>query len=324
MDENLIGYLLKSLDADEQRDVEKYLREHPEAEKRLEQLRRRLDPLARDAGDGEPADGLWVRTLSRVAEHKCRTLPAAPAAGQAVAEPRGTWWRRADVLVAAALLVVVGGLGVVGVARLTPDKHVTDCANNLRQFHQALEAYADNHNGRYPWVGMAPPKNFAGSFVPALNEARVMPPGLSVSCPGDAPRPPSALTFADLELLGPEEFRAATRSLAGCYAYSLGYLEPGGLGLLGLTRTTDGNVPVMADAPPALDSGNDVGPGNSPNHGGKGQNVLHRDGSVRFWTRRTLGADGDDIYLNADQRVAAGRGPRDAVLGSSAAVPFPE
>ncbi len=29
MDENLIGYLLKALDADEQREVERYLREHP-------------------------------------------------------------------------------------------------------------------------------------------------------------------------------------------------------------------------------------------------------------------------------------------------------
>jgi prepilin-type processing-associated H-X9-DG protein len=323
MDANLIGYLLKALDADEQREVEKYLREHPEAQKRLEQLRGRLDLLARDAGDDDPPAGLWVRTLARVAEHKCRTLPAAPAADRAAPPPRTTWWRRADVLVAAMLLVLVGGLGVVAVARLTRDHHIEECKNNLRQFDQALEAYADNHNGQYPWVGAERPKNFAGSFVPALNEAHAMPPGLSVSCPGDPPRPPSAFTFADLDSLQPDEFRSATRTLAGCYAYSLGYLEPGGATLLGLTRAMDGRLPIMADAPSCA-AGNAVLPGNSANHEGKGQNVLFLDGHVEFRTTRSLGPDGDDIYLNADQRVAAGRGSRDAVLGRSDAVPFPE
>jgi hypothetical protein len=323
MDENLVGYLLKALDTDEQHEVERYLREHPEAHKRLEQLRGGLDLLARDAGDGEPPADLWIRTLARVAEHKCRTLPAAPPADRAAAVPRGSWWRRADVLVAALLLIVVGGLGVTAVARLIPDRHVVECANNLREFDKALEAYADNHNGQYPWVGEKPPRNFAGSFVPALNEARVMPPGLSVSCPGDTPRPPDSYTFADLERLTPDEFRAVSRRLAGCYAYSLGYQEPGGLMLLGLTRAMDGLLPIMSDAPPAHDNGNEVSPGNSTNHGGKGQNVLFRDGHVEFRTQRTVGPGDDDIFLNAEQRVAAGRGPRDAVLGRSDAVPFP-
>ena len=326
MDENLIGYLLKALDADEQREVEKYLREHPKAQKRLDQLRHRLDLLAHDAGDGDPAAGLWVRTLAKVAEHKCRVaLPAAPpAAARSGTGGRPTWWRRADVLVAAALLILVGGLGAAWLAGAHRNKHIIECANNLHQFDLALDAYADSHNGQFPWVGADPPKNFAGSFVPALNEGG-MPPGLSVSCPGDPPRPPSAVTFAELDRMNrekPEDFRRATQNLAGCYAYSLGYQEGGGAGLYGLTKSMDGRLPLMADAP-SCENGNAVLPGNSTNHGGRGQNVLFIGGNVEFRTTRTLPPD-DDIYLNAEHKVAAGRGLYDTVLGRSDAVPIPE
>jgi prepilin-type processing-associated H-X9-DG protein len=327
MDENLIGYLLRALDADEQREVEKYLREHPEAQKRLDQLRYQVDLLARDADEGEAPEGLWVGTLARVAEHKCRTtLPAAPpAVSRSGGGDRPNWWRRADVLVAAALLILVGGLGAVWLAHAQRDQHRIECENNLHRFDEALEAYAETHNGRFPWVGAEPPKNFAGSFVPALNEARAMPPGLSVSCPGEPPRSPSAITFDILAQMSrdePEKFKTVTRDLAGCYAYSLGYREPGGAALYGLTRSMDGRLPLMADAP-SCDGSTEVRPGNSANHGGKGQNVLFIDGHVEFRTTRAVGVD-DDIYLNAEHKVAAGHGPQDTVLGRSDAVPNPE
>jgi prepilin-type processing-associated H-X9-DG protein len=325
MDETFVGYLLKSLDPDEQHQVEDYLRQHPEAQKRLEQLRRGLDQLALDGGDAEPPAGLWVRTLARVAEHKCRTLPAVPApASRPAPAARMTWWRRADVLVAAALLLLVGGLGVIGLAALAAKREVVECENNLRKFGHALAAYADKHDGRFPWVDSQPPKNFAGSFIPALNEEGVLPSDVSVSCPGSEPRPPSGVTFDQLQEMSrnrPDEYRDTTRGLAGCYAYSLGYREADGGPHYGLTRGMPGGLPIMADAPPSR-SGNDVGPGNSTNHGGKGQNVLFIDGHVEFKTTRTIGAD-DDIYLNAQRRVAAGCGPHDTVLGRSDAVPYP-
>ncbi|HEX5269654.1 MAG TPA: hypothetical protein VFW33_04160 [Gemmataceae bacterium] len=327
MDENLIGYLLKALDADEEREVEKYLREHPEAQRRLDQLRLGLGVLARDADEDDAPEGLWVKTLARVAEHKCRVaLPAAPpAAARSGAGGRPSWWRRADVLVAAVLLVVVGGLGAVWLGRAHGGRDVVACANNLHNFDVALEAYADLHNGQFPWVGAEAPKNFAGIFVPALTESKAMKTGLSVSCPGDPPRPPSDITFHELGEISredPERFKKLTRDLAGCYAYSLGYRDPGGAGLYGLTKSMDGHLPLMADAP-SCGGGNDVLAGNSTNHGGKGQNVLFIDGHVEFRTTRSVGTD-DDIYLNSEHKVAAGRGPRDAVLGRSDAVPFPE
>jgi prepilin-type processing-associated H-X9-DG protein len=321
MEENLVGYLLKSLGTEEQRAVEDHMRRHPEAKKRLEQLRRGLDVLGTDGVEPEPPPDLWVRTLARVAEYKCRTLPAVPAPAARTAPAWGSWWRRADVLVAACLLLLVGGLGVIGMAAIAAQRHVTECQDNLRKFHQALTAYADKHEDRFPWVESQAPKNFAGSFIPALNEAGVLPSDITVSCPGSAPRAPAPVTFAQLEEMYNSTRRAEyfdlTRSLAGCYAYSLGYREAEAGPHYGLTRRMDGRLPIMADAPPSRGA-NEVDPGNSLNHGGKGQNVLFIDGHVEFLTTRTI-AD-DDIYLNAERRVAAGRGPGDVVLGRSDAV----
>ena len=56
---------------------------------------------------------------------------------------------------------------------------------------------------------------------------------------------------------------------------------------------------------------------NSPNHGGVGQNVLYLNGRVRFCTNRTVGVDGDDIYLNKEKQPEAGIDRWDSVLGAS-------
>src|SRR5437879_4728150 len=136
MEENLIGYLLNSLDDATQQEVEGYLRSHPEAQEQLARLRGALEPLEADRDGPSPPAGLGVRTLARVAEHgwrelsqlpgsvtrnsrdgfpapatAARELPKAPVLPmhRAPAPPR-RWWRRADVLIAAGLLLGVLGL----------------------------------------------------------------------------------------------------------------------------------------------------------------------------------------------------------------------
>src|SRR5262245_15974839 len=191
MEENLVGYLLHSLDPDTHRQVEEYLLDHPEARGRLELLRRALDPLAADADDAPPP-GLWVRTLAHVARHQCRqpevvqSAPPRPSPNRVL--PRAPWprpaqgagaarslLRRADVLVAAVLLLVVGGVALTWVGRSWYNQHVYACQNNLRQLHQALWAYSDQHDGEFPRVEAQPPRNVAGIFAPALNDSGVLP-----------------------------------------------------------------------------------------------------------------------------------------------------
>jgi prepilin-type processing-associated H-X9-DG protein len=328
MDELLVGYLLKALEAEEQRAVEQKLRESPEVQKRLAQLQRKLDQLGRTAADPEPPEGLWVRTLARVAEHHCSTLPSAPAPSAAQKTgPGRTWWRRADVLVAAVLLIVVSGLSWPFIATLRESQKKVACQDNLRKFHAALWKYSEQNQGHFPWVRPSPPEDMAGYFVPILNDAGLFSADMTVTCAGVGqphPAPPSIANLEALRISNSEEYRRAVRQLAGCYAYSLGYEDEhkGRKVYLGLTNSMDGLMPILADAPTCL-SATEVAAGNSTNHGGKGQNVLFIDGHVAFCTTRTVGIGGDDIYVNLDRHVEAGRGPYDTVLGRSDASPYP-
>ncbi len=327
MDENLVGYLLKALDADEQRAVEAHLREQPGGQKRLDRLRRRLDLLASDAVDADPPEGLWVNTLALVAEHQCRGLPHAPSSSPAQAGAGGrTWWRRVDVLVAAALLIVVGGVVTTWLVVARDREQLIACQHNLRHFYDALWRYSENNDGKFPEVQSQPPTNRAGFFVPILNDAGVLPPGISVGCPSGDLRPLPSHTVVELEALykeQPEKFQDVARDLSGCYAYTLGYseLKDGHFMHRGLTAKMDKRLPILADRPPAVAGAPAFA--NSPNHAGRGQNVLHIGGNVEFRTTRTVGIDGDDIFVNSAGNVAAGRTPYDTVLGRSDAEPYP-
>src|SRR6476659_8752748 len=112
MEELFVGYLLNALNEREQRDVDAYLAAHPEARQKLALLEQALAPLAadRDVADAPPPL-LAERTLALVAEHICapekppEPLPMAPPVPRHSLSGGRSWWRRADVMVAASLLI---------------------------------------------------------------------------------------------------------------------------------------------------------------------------------------------------------------------------
>src|SRR5262245_14544823 len=191
MEEHLVGYVLNSLDPDTQREVEAYVRTHPEAERQVHLLRRSLEPLAADAAI-EPAPGLWVRTLAHIARDQCRPpaadpahpyrgLPAAPR-GDRPGSRGSSWWRRADVLVAACLMLLLGGLSATWLGGAWREHQVNACKNNLRGLYQALASYSDHHDGDFPRVEADPPRNVAGIFVPILHDSGYLPPNANLAC----------------------------------------------------------------------------------------------------------------------------------------------
>lgn len=287
-----------------------------------------LELLKGDAVDPDPPPGLWISALARIAEHKCRSLPLAPLPSHERGSLSGRpWWRRMDVAVAALLLIVVGGMGLSFLGLVWDRYRIAICQNNLRNFHQALLSYSDMNHGQFPCVEAKPPRNHAGYYLPILHEAGVLPAEARPACPADSHFSSLAGPLPDLkelDALHREKFREVIQRLGGSYAYSLGYqeMENGQLILHGLMSTMDSELPIMADRPPYSGSP-DFTTANSPNHGGTGQNVLYIGGHVRFCTTRFAGFPGDDIYLNADRHVEAGRGPHDTVLGSSEASPYP-
>jgi prepilin-type processing-associated H-X9-DG protein len=146
---------------------------------------------------------------------------------------------------------------------------------------------------------------------------------VSLACPAQGKRPPATLS---LKLDSMEQcyhqdragFERAVADLVGCYAYSLGFRD--GEGLRGLKPACGmDRLPIMSDCPPFSGKGPGNG-GNSQAHGGRGQNVLFVDGSVRYATSRQV-RPGDDIYLNNDRLILAGLHEGDSVLAASDAAP---
>jgi hypothetical protein len=319
MEENFVGYLLKALDADEQAEVESHLRAHPEMQERLDLLRQALAPLEAGEGELEPPTDLRIKTLARVAEYRTRELlsyrvPAPPPHPPA---PPRSWWRRADVLIAASILIFASSLILPGLNTIRMQYNVTACKNNLRGFYQALMAYSDNHLGALPTVEERPPHNYAGIVVPWLREGGYLTDAISVSCPANGFQQASDLTVESLDeerQRDPAQYEKDILLLSGCYAYPLGYRENNQH--FGVRRVPGYEMlPIMADKPPFSQQwGEAIWTGNSPNHGGRGQNVLFLGGQVIFSTNRNVGIGGDDIYLNSNGLPLAGTGPAHSVL----------
>jgi hypothetical protein len=315
MDENLVGYLLNALDDETHREVARYVEDHPEARTRLDRLRQALAPLEADRDSEEPPRGLAARTLARLEDYHSPDLPRAPVTAAARA-PGVRWggWRWPDALVAAAVLLVAAGLLLSLRSKMVFYAELRACENNQRGFWFACAHYRDlaREPGGFPNVAAEPePLNVAGIAAPVLIQAGVLNPGqFSVYCPSKGHNRPCPWSLEQLQRMSTDEFNRCAPDLLCCYAYSLGYLDEKG-------RTQgpcvdDPFLPILADRPPR------DGSGNSPNHGGFGQNVLLVNGQVRYFTTRCAGRDGDDIYSNRRNEVRAGLDRWDTVLGSSA------
>jgi hypothetical protein len=319
MEENLAGYLLGALDPESERQVEQYLANHPHARPRLEQLRRTLERLSADRDGVDPPADLRFATLARIAEYRCRTLPQAPVPLRSQLAGGRPSWRAINVVVAACLLIVLSGVGAHWVYQRWNAQDQLACQNNLERWYLALTSYADQNGGALPKIEAQPPKNRAGLFVTMVPDT-----GFTVTCAANGQRGPGPFTLqelVDMESNNPERFQNLIRELSGCYAYSLGYeeWEDGKPKLVGLRLDSGATMPIMADRPPMQDVGSLST--NSPNHGGKGQNVLFVGGQVRFLIEPKVNGD-DDIYHNRDYQVGAGKDMRDVVLGASNSCPY--
>src|SRR5207244_10697945 len=170
VDEHLVGCLLPALDSDTERQVGDCLRASPEGRTRLELLRQALEPLQADNDEIDPPADLHLRTLRRIAETNFgspQRVPPAPPMSPAVPI---SWWRRADVLVAASLLLICLPLALPLLSSAHRAYKRPLCEINLRGLFAALVHYSDMHAGKLPEVSEQPPNNFAGVFVPVLQQ----------------------------------------------------------------------------------------------------------------------------------------------------------
>jgi hypothetical protein len=314
MQYDLIGYVLQCDDPEARRQFEERLHYDPELARQLELVRAGLSPLEADKEQPLPPSGLIARTIARVAECICQQNPGPALQPEALVWERASdvpseklrdlvevmdhgsnsgpsRWRRLDVFIGGAVVVLLVGLVLAATPRLRQRQNIVACQNQMRNIYGALEGYSQTRSGSYPQIAEQPPHDTAASYVNILQDAACLSPGAKGVCP------------------------AATNSGAG-YAYSLGFRAENGQ-LLGLRRDLGvpaNMTPILADRPSVFADG-ERGP--SPDHG-YGQNVLFLGGNVRFCTTTQAGIDGDDIYHNRKGEVAAGVDQWDTVLGFGA------
>jgi hypothetical protein len=292
MDLDLVGYLFGLLDPDDRARTEDALRSDPAARANLERLRANLAPLAIARSEEFPPAGLADRTLALIASRgQIRNMsgtshvPSLVSVREPVfAPPR---WGRMDAVIAASILILVGGLGMSGVGQLRKEHARIVCDNNLRQISNGLAKYCSEHDGRFPQVSDRPPNNYAGAFVPLLRDGGYLGAGELPNCP--------LVTIV------------AAEPNAGGYAYSLGVRGPDGR-LDGLHRSDGDLQPILADQP-------------APISHRDGHNVLFVGGNVRYCNDPHVGIGGDHIFINQAGRVAAGLNRNDAVLAGPRETP---
>lgn len=306
---DMLDYALGQLTETELERVNLEASADPSLRARLDLLRERV-ALCLDAGDEdeiEPPYDLTARALAAAAGRR-RQWSARDLL------PVRVPFRWADVAVAASILIA-------GLLTLIPPLHRSRvrmdqaaCAFNLQQIGVGLAQYAAT-NRSLPYPQSDGPAPYVGVWAPMLLDSGHLRDRSVLDCPGNGSRS-SPHQIPELEVLIAQELAAplsARRGLCGDYAFSQGYLSPSGEILP--PSLVSAAIPILADLPPHDDQSRKIFEGNSPNHGGHGQNVLFLDGHV-VWlpSRRAPSTEDEDIFASNRRRAEPGAHVRDASL----------
>jgi hypothetical protein len=330
--EDLLGYLLGALEESERESVEDRLEKSPELQKELARVQESLGPLWLLEGEDEPPPELAERTCELIASHPAPGASSDPAAaGKPVPTPSprvqpmaeeavgggGHFARWVDVAVAAGIVAALFLLAFPAIHNSRFLARRFTCADHLRQIGLAMRQYSETHDGYYPPVYDEGRYAGAGIYAPILASYQLVDGSHWFVCPGSplADDPDFRVPSLD-ELLGAsfEELARLRAKMGGSYAFNLGFQENGHYQTpRNLDRPLYG---VLADVPSETEHGRQ-----SLNHGGRGQNVLHDDGSVGFYQSSRPHDRADDFFSNDLGQVAPGNHRNDAVLAPSDVLP---
>jgi hypothetical protein len=299
-------YAFGLLEEPRRTECERELAADPALAERVERLTRSINRLVDDGETFEPPADLARRTLRLVGEHRRR--------------PRRTFhdlvpvrvpFRWADVAVAAGIFLAALATLLPAVQRSRIQADQATCALNLRQIGTGLAQYAGTFHV-YPYTNHDSSAPYAGTFAVMLNDAGYLHRASLLDCPsngpGHVPDPlPPYGRVCEVEECAPGS-SPCLRNVD--YGYNLGYTRGGVPGPI--PARIGESLPLLSDRP-AYSESRRILEGNSPNHGGRGQNVLFTGGHVQWHSTRRVGPD-DDVFLNAQHRPAPGIDPWDAVV----------
>lgn len=337
--EDLLGYVLGALDAQEHRDLQQTIDQNPQIEEELLRIKSSLMPLD-ELDTAGPRTGLARRTCEAVANWENNQAHSnspdqlsafelaavssephtssvdesdAPKIRPAISERlfHPTTWSIPDVLVGMALLLICAGILFPTISYARNNSRILACQNNLRQVGLAMMDYSSINDGNFVAIPAAGNLAASGCYAPILKDAGLVENDSIFACAGiSAQEPPvhiaarKQIESADNE----DEINHYRRTMGGHYGYTMGYCEnekycaPRYMG-----RT---NIVLLADQPSS-----DLAGRRSSNHNGKGQNCLFEDGRVAFIKGHALA--GDAIFENDYGIVAPGSHQWDNVIAPS-------
>ena len=305
---DLLDYALGQLDGPAREQIEHALAADPAAARSADRLSRSLRLLVDDGETYDPPPGLAGRTTRFVAEsarQRRNLLEFVPASVP---------FRWADVAVAAGILAAGLLTLLPAVQRSKETVAQAGCAYNLQQLGRALWLYGSQHH-HYPFAAEGDPKAPTGAFAAMLHDGGALNDLKVLDCPcdgaGKAHAPlPDYPTLCRMQATDPERCKQV---LGWDYAYNVGFRNPETGRVDPIAAVHLATVPLLADEPPH-ENYRRVLDGNSPNHGGRGQNVLYTDLHVGWHNTRRLGPQDDDMFLNDRDELAPGVRPLDAAL----------
>lgn len=315
MREDLLGYLLGAIDAEQRQRIEESLAADPALRDELEQLRQVLRPLEALNNDQAPPPGLVGRSLERIAHHQ-NSVRAAASSGQVPAPVAGISSIRtvsfADCLVMGLAMLAIFALFFPALVNSRFEARKLGCQENQRRLGVQLITYSDRSPGHtFPFVPLSGNRSFAGIFAPTLRDSLLIPAdGSCLVCPGSS----FAEQRHDWRVPTLQQVDEATgqtlvqlhREAAGSYAYSIGYFDRDGY-------RANRNVgrsyfALVSDTPSAYLPGRV-----SANHAGLGQNICFEDGHIEF-VRDPHVMRSDDPLRNRLGYAEAGVDRDDAVV----------
>ncbi|MCG3177695.1 MAG: hypothetical protein BIFFINMI_00014 [Phycisphaerae bacterium] len=296
-DATLLDWALGRLEQAERADIERAMAESPELRSRGQAIRRTLELLSRDRAPEPPPD-LPARIRNAVADER-----RASSRLTRRESARPSIFSLAEVAAVAAALLLMALVFFPPVQKARTMAQQNACQDNLRRIGVAMAHYANANQNALPYLDMTgnwldrqngrQPTGTAPLFLLVKNgqiEPRFM------VCPETEDKPYDGPTQ------GLEDFPDPTFC-----SYSFQNLF-GGHGPM--FRDSASRMPVLADRNPLFHADrfrqDASGRDNSPNHTGRGQNVLYNDGRVRWWTSPRVGVNSDNIWLAGDRSDYSG------------------
>lgn len=329
--EHLLGYLLGALEPAEMAQVDRELNDDPRLRKELAAIEAAMAPLGfpereDDASQSEPPTGLAARACEFVEDSKAdlvsRPMPAkVVAAAMSDSIPTGKQRLRwADVIMTGSVCLAAVSLLFPAIWSMRQQQQVTVCQNNLQHLGISLASYAgQSADGRIPLIPLTGNRSFAGLYASSLLDQELLEEARWLVCPSsemaeqiESFRVPA---LVEIDRATGEALVRLQRSAGGSYGFNIGFVEDG----VYKAPKYEGRsfYCLMSDAPATYKPQR-----MTKNHGGRGQNMLHEDGSVK-WVVDPCRDLCDDPYLNRAGFVGAGNDCTDVVVGESLATPQP-